>query len=89
MLRRTSVLRVVGLLAALALARGCVEPEDPNDTGGETGGTPATDTPDKLDFPKLERVARLAFLIGYRNAMRPEKPEAIGSQKDWFDEKDH
>ena len=48
-----------------------------------------TDTADKLDYPKLERVARLAFLIGYRNAMRPEKPEAYGAQKDWFSAKDH
>jgi hypothetical protein len=43
-----------------------------------------TDTPDKLEYDKLERVARLSWLIGYRWTMRPERPEKLGRRPSWF-----
>ncbi|MFQ5507509.1 MAG: M28 family metallopeptidase, partial [Planctomycetota bacterium] len=44
-----------------------------------------TDTPDKLDYHKLETVARLAFLIGYRAGNRSARPEKLGSRKSWLE----
>ncbi len=43
-----------------------------------------TDTPDKIEYDKLARVARLAFLIGYRTADEIEPPRELGTQEGWF-----
>ncbi len=43
-----------------------------------------TDTADKIEFDKVERVARLSFLLGYRTANRDGRPETLGRQADWF-----
>jgi Zn-dependent M28 family amino/carboxypeptidase len=42
-----------------------------------------SDTPDKLEFDKMERVVRLAFLLGYRNLGRPERPSVLGKRESW------
>lgn len=42
-----------------------------------------TDTPDKIEYEKVERVARLAFLLGYRTIGRAERPVVLGSRDDW------
>lgn len=42
-----------------------------------------TDTADKLDYDKMQRVARLAFLVGYRASNRPGKPRVLGNQNSW------
>ena len=47
-----------------------------------------TDTPDKIEYEKLAKVARLAFLIGYRTADEIEPPRVLGTQGGWFDKKD-
>ncbi len=47
-----------------------------------------TDTPDKIEYDKLAKVAQLAFLIGYRTADELEPPRVLGSQDGWFDKKD-
>ncbi|MAE76619.1 MAG: hypothetical protein CMJ85_07115 [Planctomycetes bacterium] len=43
-----------------------------------------TDTAEKLDYAKMEKIARLAFLIGYRTANAKGKPKKLGRRKDWF-----
>ena len=43
-----------------------------------------TDTPDKLEYDKLQKIARLAFLLGYRTANRKGRPKTIGKQGTWF-----
>ncbi len=47
-----------------------------------------TDTPDKLEYDKLEKLARLAFLLGYRVATGALIPERLGRQPSWFHAKD-
>jgi hypothetical protein len=47
-----------------------------------------TDTPDKIEYEKLAKVARLAFLIGYRAADELEAPRVLGSQSGWNPKKD-
>ncbi|HHI80179.1 MAG TPA: M28 family peptidase [Planctomycetes bacterium] len=47
-----------------------------------------SDTPDKIEYDKLARVARLAFLIGYRTADQIEPPRVLGSGDGWFPKKD-
>ena len=47
-----------------------------------------TDTPDKLEYDKLEKIARLAFLVGYRVATDALIPENLGRQPSWFGSKD-
>jgi Peptidase family M28 len=46
-----------------------------------------TDTPEKLEYGKLEKLARLSFLIGYRVATGDLHPERLGRQPSWFVEK--
>jgi len=43
-----------------------------------------TDTADKLEYDKLQKVARLAFLLGYRTADRKGRPKTLGKQETWF-----
>ena len=47
-----------------------------------------TDTADKLEYDKLEKLARLSFLIAYRVATGVLIPEDIGRRPSWFAEKD-
>ena len=42
-----------------------------------------TDHADKLDYAKMERVARLAFWTGFEAAQTKARPERLGNQKDW------
>ncbi len=42
-----------------------------------------TDTPDKLDYAKMERVARLAYWTGLGIAEAKSRPKVLGKQKDW------
>ncbi len=42
-----------------------------------------TDTPDKLEFGKIERISRLAFLLGYRWGLRKAVPEKLGAKGSW------
>ncbi|MCB9879627.1 MAG: M28 family peptidase [Planctomycetes bacterium] len=42
-----------------------------------------TDEVDKLDFPKMERIARLAFWTGWHTANADERPRTIGRQEQW------
>ena len=43
----------------------------------------ATDHADKLDSDKMQRVARLAYWIGYRAAQSDARPEVLGRQPSW------
>ena len=43
-----------------------------------------TDTSDKLEYDKIQKIARLAFLLGYRTANRKGRPQTLGKQKSWF-----
>jgi Zn-dependent M28 family amino/carboxypeptidase len=45
-----------------------------------------TDTWDKLEYPKMERIARLAFLIGLRAANANKAPQSLGRRAGWFAE---
>ena len=45
-----------------------------------------TDTADKLDYDKLQKLGRLAFLVGYRTANRTGRPKRLGRQKGWIDQ---
>ncbi|MCB9882873.1 MAG: M28 family peptidase [Planctomycetes bacterium] len=45
-----------------------------------------SDTPEKLEYDKIERIARLAFTIGYEVANDDARPKQIGKQEDWFSE---
>jgi hypothetical protein len=45
-----------------------------------------TDTADKLDYAKIERVARLAFWIGAEVANADERPREIGRQPSWLED---
>lgn len=42
-----------------------------------------TDTADKLDGAKMERIARLSFLTGWSVANADERPRTLGRRKDW------
>jgi len=42
-----------------------------------------TDTADKLDGAKMERIARLAFATGWLTANAAERPRQLGRQPDW------
>ncbi len=42
-----------------------------------------TDTADKLDYAKMERVARLAFWLGWETAQDKARPHDLGVQQDW------
>jgi hypothetical protein len=42
-----------------------------------------TDTADKLDGAKMERIARLSFLTGWSVANADERPRILGRRKDW------
>lgn len=42
-----------------------------------------TDTADKLDYAKIERVARLAYWVGHEVANAATRPEEIGRQTGW------
>jgi len=43
-----------------------------------------TDTPDKLEYDKMTRVGRLAFLVGYRTANDATLPSRLGKRPSWF-----
>lgn len=45
-----------------------------------------TDTWDKLEYPKMERIARLAFLVGLRAANANKAPQSLGRRAGWFAE---
>lgn len=45
-----------------------------------------SDTWQKLEFPKMERIARLAFLLGYRTANADARPQRLGKRASWFSE---
>jgi hypothetical protein len=45
-----------------------------------------TDTPDKLDYEKIQRVVRLAYWTGVEIANGEGRPETIGRQPDWFED---
>jgi Peptidase family M28 len=47
-----------------------------------------TDTADKLEYDKLEKLGRLSFLIGYRVATGALVPGQVGRRPSWFAEKD-
>ena len=42
-----------------------------------------TDHPDKLDYGKMERIARLAYWTGFHAANAPRRPQTIGKRSDW------
>lgn len=42
-----------------------------------------TDHADKLDYGKMERVARLAYWTGWEAAEAPGRPRQLGNQPDW------
>ncbi|HMS16006.1 MAG TPA: M28 family peptidase [Planctomycetota bacterium] len=42
-----------------------------------------SDTADRLEYEKMERVARLAFLLGYRTQGREGRPEVLGRREEW------
>ncbi len=42
-----------------------------------------SDTADKLDSAKMERIARLAFWTGWNAANADERPSKLGKQDDW------
>lgn len=46
-----------------------------------------SDTPDKLEYAKIQRIARLAFAIGYETANDTKRPEKLGKRADWFGDK--
>ena len=43
-----------------------------------------TDTPDKLNYEKMERVARLAFWTGHIVAQDKRRPRDVGAQPGWL-----
>jgi len=43
-----------------------------------------TDTADKLEFGKIERIARLAFAVGLRAANAASRPKELGKRSGWF-----
>lgn len=43
-----------------------------------------SDDPEKIEYDKVERVARLAFLLGYRTATATGLPSVLGKSDDWF-----
>ncbi len=45
-----------------------------------------TDTADKLDYAKMERVARLAYWTAWEVAQADERPAEIGRRQDWLPE---
>ena len=45
-----------------------------------------SDDVEKIEFKKVERIARMAFLLGYRTLNRDGRPEVLGKKSDWFDE---
>lgn len=45
-----------------------------------------TDDVEKLEIDKIETIARLAFLLGFRTAEAAERPRKLGRQKAWVDE---
>lgn len=45
-----------------------------------------TDDPEKIEVAKVERIARLAFLLGLRTADAASRPATIGAHTDWFGE---
>ena len=46
-----------------------------------------SDDPDKIEVAKVERIVRMAFLLGLRAANADKRPETIGAHTDWFGEK--
>ncbi len=42
-----------------------------------------TDEPDKLDYARMEAVARLAFWTAWECAQQDGRPERLGKQSDW------
>lgn len=42
-----------------------------------------TDHPEKLDVPKMERIARLAYWTGWATANDDERPRKLGKQAEW------
>ncbi|MFY9345762.1 MAG: M28 family peptidase [Planctomycetota bacterium] len=42
-----------------------------------------TDTPDRLDYAKMEAVARLAFWTGWQVATNKGRPQELGAQPGW------
>jgi hypothetical protein len=44
-----------------------------------------TDTADKLDYEKIQKVARLAYWIGHEVANDDERPREIGRQASWVE----
>jgi hypothetical protein len=45
-----------------------------------------TDDADKIEYGKMERIVRLAFLLGYRTAQAPDRPAVLGRRPSWFSE---
>lgn len=43
-----------------------------------------TDDPAKIEVEKMERIVRMAFLLGHRAACANTRPETIGAHTDWF-----
>jgi Zn-dependent M28 family amino/carboxypeptidase len=42
-----------------------------------------TDSPDRLDYPRMETIARLAFWTGWQVAEAKDRPTEIGVQPGW------
>ncbi len=42
-----------------------------------------TDSPDRLDYPRMETIARLAFWTGWQVAEAKDRPTEIGVKNDW------
>ncbi len=42
-----------------------------------------TDAADRLDYPRMEAIARLAFWVGWEIATSKNKPQELGVQQDW------
>ncbi|MEZ5988136.1 MAG: M28 family peptidase [Planctomycetota bacterium] len=46
-----------------------------------------TDTPDKLEYDKLERIGRISFLVGCHVTQGVYVPDSLGSKEDWFSDR--
>ena len=42
-----------------------------------------SDTPDKIEYDKVQRVTQLAFILGHRVANREKPPETLGKMEAW------
>ena len=43
-----------------------------------------TDHADKIDFPKMEQIARLAFWTGWKTVNAAKRPRDLGKQSKWI-----